>query len=76
MEQTHDMRHNFATVDPVELAISEGHAVAIDVLTEILSCATPSRALAIAELLKPLIETLSTIQLAALSQATDLLNKE
>lgn len=62
----------YGSADPVEDAVSSGHGIAVDLLTAILAARTPSRALQIAELMTPLIDTLQTIQLAALSQADDL----
>jgi hypothetical protein len=63
-------------IDPVELAVSCGHGVAVDLLTEILEAREASRCLQIHELIGPLIQTLQRVEETALVTADDLLARK
>ncbi len=59
-------------LDPVDLAVSQGHEAAIDLLGAIAQAQTVTRALEIREQLSVLIQTFQHVEHAALNRADDL----
>lgn len=59
-------------IDPVELAVSNGHAVTVDLLEAVLRAQTVTRCMQIHEAIGLLVRTLQAVESAALNHADDL----